>query len=267
MISSGTLEKGILKRAMNLANKTILITGASSGLGHAIALELGRRGNKIIATARREGHLRALAQEIQSNGGQCMVVPADSIDTAAVEQVLQAGIQAFGPIDMALLNAGGGSATSLLSTNAAEVLRQMRINYDTMANYLCPLIQHMKVRGGTIAYTSSPAGSFPVPLSGPYGAAKAAGTHLFEAARLDTRGTPIQFVALYPGFTYTDALDPDDVPLKGLIISKERAVLEMIWAIEKGKASHMFPKRIKWLIALGRAIPASIRRTLLRLIA
>ncbi len=249
---------------MNLANKTILITGASSGLGHAIALELGRRGNKIIATARRAERLRALAREIQSSGGQCVVVPADSIDTAAVERVLRVGIEAFGPIDMALLNAGGGLATNLLTTHAAEVLRQMRINYDTMANYLCPLIEHMKVRGGTIAYTSSPAGSFPVPLSGPYGAAKAAGAHLFEAARLDTSGTPIQFVALYPGFTYTDALDPDDVPLKALIISKERAVLEMIWAIEKGKARHMFPKRIKWLIALGRAVPAPIRRTLLR---
>ena len=252
------------KITMNLANKTIHITGASSGLGHAIALELGRRGHKIIATARRADRLGALAREIQTSGGQCMVVPADSIDTAAVEQVLLVGIKAFGPIDMALLNAGGGLATNLLTTDAAEVLRQMRINYDTMANYLCPLIQHMKERGGTIAYTSSPAGSFPVPLSGPYGAAKAAGAHLFEAARLDTCGTPIQFVALYPGFTYTDALDPNDVPLKGLIISKERAVREMIWAIEKGKARHMFPKRIKWLIALGHAVPAPIRRTLLR---
>ena len=54
---------------MNLTNKTILITGASSGLGHAIALELGRRGNKIIATARRADRLLALAQEIQTGVG------------------------------------------------------------------------------------------------------------------------------------------------------------------------------------------------------
>ena len=63
----------IRNNAMNLVNKTILITGASSGLGHAIALELGRRGHKIIATARREERLHELAREIHAGGGQCVV--------------------------------------------------------------------------------------------------------------------------------------------------------------------------------------------------
>lgn len=247
---------------IDLREKTILITGASSGLGRSIALELGARGNNIIATARREDRLASLSEEIQAVGGRCLALACDAVDTSRVENVVSRGCQEFGAIDVALLNAGGGTATDLLATNAAEVLRQMRVNYDTLANYLCPLMQHMKVKGGTIAYTCSPAGAFPIPKSGPYGAAKSAGNHLFESARMDAACTPIHFVSLFPGFTYTDGLDPKDVPLTSLIISKERAVREMIWAIEKGKKAHMFPKRIKWLIALGRAVPAPIRRAL-----
>lgn len=245
---------------MKLENKTILITGASSGLGRAMALALARNGNNLIVTARRESLLLTLKAEVEALGGRCLPVAADSINTAQSLAVIQAGIAQFKQIDVALLNAGGGSGVQMSVATADDVLRQMRMNYDTLANYLCPLIDHMRSTGGMIAYTGSPAGYFGLPKSGPYSAAKAAGRTLFDTCRIELADTQIKFVALYPGFTYTEGLDAKEVPVKALIIEKERAVREMIWAIEKNKSHHMFPKRIKILMTIARLLPEPVRR-------
>ena len=109
----------------------------------------------------------------------------------------------------------------------------------------------------------SPAGYFGLPKSGPYSAAKAAGRMLIDTCRIELAGSGVRFVALYPGFTYTDGLDPDEVPVRALIISRERAVREMLGAIEREQAHHMFPKRIKLLMSLARLMPEPLRRTVL----
>lgn len=248
---------------MAITQKTVLITGASSGLGRALALELARGGNNLVVTARRAALLKSLAAEVEALGGRCLPVAADATNTAEAAAVLEAAYARFGRIDIAVLNAGGGRATSMAETSADEVLASMRMNYDTLVNFLCPLIQHMKTEGGTLAYTSSPAGVFGLPKAGPYGASKSAGSHLFDACRVELLHTPIRLVALYPGFTYTEGLDADEVPVKSLIISKERAVREMLWAIERGRSRHMFPKRIRWLMALGEMLPEPLRRRVL----
>jgi len=248
---------------MKLIDKTVLITGASSGLGRAIAVELGSRGNKIIATARREQLLNTLREEIEAQGSQCINVAADATDTEKARDVIKTGMGAFKKIDVAILNAGGGRGVSMAKTSSADVLKQMKKNYDSLVNFLCPLIDHMKENGGTIAYTSSPAGYFGLPKSGPYGAAKSAGRYLFDTCRLELEGSPIKFVTLLPGFTYTEGFNMEDVPIKSLIIKKERAVKEMIYAIEHDKANYIFPKRIRLLIIIGRILPEPIRRKIL----
>lgn len=251
---------------MELTRKTILITGASSGLGRALAVELSKRDNSLVVTARREPLLRDLEREVIANGSRCLVHPADATDTGASRKVVEAGTTRFGSLDVAIINAGGSPAQRMGTIGADEVLSTMRANYDTLVNFLCPLIDHMRARGGTIAYTGSPAGTFGLPKSGPYSAAKAAGRVLLDACRIELAETPIRFVALYPGFTYTEGLDPADVPIRSLIIEKERAVREMLWAIERGRAHHMFPRRIRWPIALGRVVGEPVRRTILGIV-
>jgi NAD(P)-dependent dehydrogenase (short-subunit alcohol dehydrogenase family) len=252
-----------------LRNKTILITGATSGLGRALALKLAAGNNRFIVTGRRLSLLESLAVELRAAGSECFIAAVDATDTAAVAAHLQANINELGRIDVAVLNAGGGEAHVLgrPGTTADEVLRIMNKNYASMVNYLCPLIEHMKQQGGTIAYTSSPAGMFGLPKSGPYSAAKAAGRILFDTARIELGNTPIRFVALYPGFTYTDGLVSEEVPFKSLIIQPERAVREMIYAIERGRDHHIFPARIAWPIRLGRMLPEPVRRFILSRVA
>ncbi len=249
---------------MKLQDRTILITGASSGLGRALALALSRHNNRLIVTARRQALLDSLAAEVEANGSACTVMAADAIDTAACQRVIDAGLEAYGRIDVAVLNAGGGMGMSMDDTNIEDVLKVMRVNYDTMVNFLVPMIAHMKGEGGTIAYTGSPAGYVGLPRSGPYSAAKAAGRVMMDTCRIELKGSGIKLVALYPGFTYTPGLDAEEVPVKALIIDVDRAVREMMWAIEKGKSHHLFPKRIGALMMLARVLPEPLRRRVLQ---
>ncbi len=126
---------------MVLTGKNVLITGASSGLGRSIALELARRGNKVAVTARREKLLEEISKEIESLGGRCVVCTADSIVTQQSLKVVETTINAFGHIDLAILNAGGGVAMSMAEATSVDVLGLMRTNYDTLVNYLCPMIE------------------------------------------------------------------------------------------------------------------------------
>jgi short-subunit dehydrogenase len=244
---------------MKLDHKTILITGASSGLGRGMALALSRRDNNLVITARREHLLQELARTIEANGSRCTVCAADAMDSKQSRAVVEAALAAYGRVDVAILNAGGGVAMPMNSARAEEVLGQMRTNYDTFVNFLCPMIEQMQGSGGVIAYTGSPAGSFGLPRSGPYGAAKAAGRLLLDSCRIELARSKIRFVALFPGFTYTDGLDPDEVPIKALIIPQERAVREMLYAIEREQQERMFPRRIRHLITLGRYLPDRVR--------
>lgn len=248
---------------MDLSEKTILITGASSGLGRTMAVALSKQSNRLIVTARRQQRLEELKTEIEANGSSCCVAAADATDRQAVQQVIDAGVAAFGPLDVAVLNAGGGRAMHMGDASIDDVLGMMRVNYDTLVHFLCPLIAQMKERGGVIAYTGSPAGYFGLPKSGPYSAAKAAGRLLIDTCRIELAKTPIRFVALYPGFTDTEGLDTDEVPVQSLIISEERAGREMLTAIRRERSHHMFPKRIRFLMWLARLLPEPIRRRLL----
>lgn len=248
---------------MTWSGTTVLITGASSGLGRALALALAQRGANLVVTARRAALLETLREETEALGVRCLAVAGDATRPEDVQAVLAAAFEAFGAVDTAVLNAGGGDASVMGEVDAAQVTWEMRKNYDTMVNYLCPLIDHMRERGGTIAYTSSPAGFLGLPKSGPYSASKAAGRLLFDSCRVELAHTPIRFVTLFPGFVHTPGLDPDNVPVPALIIQPDRAVREILGALESGRERWMFPRRIRWLIALGVWMPAWLRQRVL----
>lgn len=247
-----------------ITHQTILITGASSGLGRGLALALAKGQNRIVLTARRIPLLEEVAAEVRAHGSECLVVPGDVTDAANCQAVIDAAIDAFGPIDMAILNAGGANEMNMGTASIEDVLGLMRLNYDGLVHFLVPMIAHMKGRRGLIAHTGSPAGFFGLPKSGPYSAAKAAGRILIDACRIELKDSGIDFVALYPGFTLTPGIDPDIVPFKALLIQTDRAVAEMMGALERRRDHHLFPKRIGVLMRLGRSLPEPMRRRILQ---
>ncbi len=149
------------------AGRVVLIAGASSGIGRVMALRMAEEGACLIVTARRREKLETLAEEIEKRGVQYLALAADGEDPDAAAQVVVRAVETFGRIDLAVLNVGGAPALDMREMNARDVTAYMRSNYDTIVNYLFPVLHRMVAqKGGVIAHTNSLAGLLGVPLQG-----------------------------------------------------------------------------------------------------
>ncbi|WP_211826699.1 SDR family NAD(P)-dependent oxidoreductase [Kistimonas asteriae] len=243
---------------MELTNKTIIIIGASSGIGKQVARLLSHRNNNIVVLARRENLLTSLAEEITRNGSQCLPIAADALSAEAMEAAVQLTVETFGTIDVALINVGDGPSFDMASATAEPVLHNMAINYSTLVYGLLPLIAVMKQqKQGLIAHTNSLAGFLGLPRQGPYSAAKAAGRILIDTCRIELAPWNIKFLSLYPGFVATERVSDDGIPSL-FEISETAAAKHMVHAMEKEKHDYLFPFSLRWLIRLARILPKSV---------
>lgn len=240
---------------MNFSGKTVLIIGASSGIGRVLALRLARAGATIVATARRRERLEALVIEVNAAGGRCTIHTADAQDSRSAAAVVQACFEAHGRIDMLVLNAGGAPAIDMRRMQADEVLAYMRANYDVAVNYLMPVLHRMRLQGsGMVVTTNSLAGFLGVPLQGPYSAAKGALRLLIDTCRIEFGAYGIKFVSVYPGFIATEATSGDGMPAP-LAMSEDRAVNHLMRAITRERMDYSFPWQMSWLIKLTYVLP------------
>ena len=248
-------------------NKTILIAGASSGIGRQVALLLSHHNNRIIISARRRYELEHLSHEITANGSQALVVVCDALLPKEAERCIQQSINQFSSIDIALLNIGDGPAFNMSNTTVADIQKNTQLNYGTQINFLVPLIAHMKQQGfGLIAHTNSRAGFLGFPMQGPYSAAKAAGRILMDTCRIELKPFGLKFVSVYPGFVATDRVQQDGIPAP-FEISEAAAAKHIIYAIEKEKADYAFPFMTASLVKLARVLPKVLSaRILIKLI-
>ena len=226
---------------MEFNEKNILVVGASSGMGRTISLRFAQAGARVAVTARRAAMLEELVEAIEKENGVALALPADATDERAAAKVVGQVIESFGGIDMVLLNAGGAPAIYMPKMTAHEVKSYMQSNYDTVVNYLFPVLEHMKQRrGGLVVHTNSLGGFYGVPLQGPYSAAKAAARLLIDTCRIEFEQFGIRFVSLYPGFIATEVTKGDGMPAPGEI-SEEEAVDYMVGAIRREDWDFMFP--------------------------
>lgn len=246
-----------------LGGKRILIAGASSGIGRAAALRMAAAGATVAVTARRADRLEALVREIEGTGGRAFAFAADLQDTAQSKAAVDQAAAAMGGIDMVLLNAGGAPAIDMRRMNAADVTHYMRSNYDVVVNALFPVLDHMRSdSGGVVVHTNSLAGLIPVPLQGPYCAAKAATKLLIDTCRLEFAEFGIRFVTVYPGFIATEATQGDGMPARGEI-SEDRAIDHILAAIRKLQPHTLFPARTACQVRLLMTMPEWMRNHIL----
>ena len=250
---------------MRLQDKTVLVAGASSGIGRSLALELARRNNRVVVTARRKDRLEELVAEIERSGGEALAVPADALVADEAARVVQEAVDRFGRIDVAVLNVGDGPVFNMAHVTAPQVLDNMRLNYDTFVHYLVPVMEHMKrFRQGMIVHTNSLAGFLGLPMQGPYSAAKSAARILMDTCRIELRDYNLKFVSLHPGFIKTDTQLANDQPMP-LALSEQQAVRHMIRGMETGARDYMFPWVYKLLIRLARILPKRLLDRILRI--
>jgi NAD(P)-dependent dehydrogenase (short-subunit alcohol dehydrogenase family) len=244
--------------------KTVLIAGASSGMGRALALRLAEEGAHLVVTARRKERLEELSREVAERGGHCLALAADAGDPDNAAGVVAAAVERFGRIDLAVLNIGGAPALDMRTMSARDVMAYMRSNYDTIVNYLFPVINQMSAqRGGVIAHTNSLAGFLGVPLQGPYSAAKGALRLLFDTCRVEFGDRGIHFVSIYPGFIATEATANDGMPAPREI-SEDLAVEHLLTAIRQQRWDYAFPVSTSLLVKLAGLLPKPVTARILK---
>lgn len=190
-----------------LDGKVALVTGASSGIGRAIALMFAEQGAALVLTARRGALLEAVAKEIRQSGGRAEFVTGDITQAETHEQLIEAATSRFGGLDIAINNAGIVGALKPLAEMSLEEW-QTTLDTNLEAAFLgarsqIPAMLHRG--GGSIVFTSSFVGtSVGLPGMSAYGAAKAALMGLVKGITADYAAQGIRANALLPGGTDTD---------------------------------------------------------------
>lgn len=244
---------------MRFTDKTVLIAGASTGIGRAVALQLAAKGhNRLVVTARRQHLLGELANEVEALGSECLALASDALDAGQAATVVKQAVEHFGGIDVALLNIGDGPALNMAAIDVETVRANTALNYDTLVNYLLPVLEQMKLQQhGLVAHTNSLAGFLGLPQQGPYSAAKAAGRLLMDTCRIELQPYHIKFTSLYPGFVATERVADDGIPAP-MEISAEKAAAYMIRGMEKERRDYLFPLSTAMLIRLARVLPKPV---------
>ncbi|MGA9048054.1 MAG: SDR family oxidoreductase [Dehalococcoidia bacterium] len=249
---------------MDLEGKVILITGASSGIGKAVALALSRKHNSIIIVARRQELLSDVADRIQKNGSEALAVVGDALDEGQAAGAVQQAVERFGRIDIALLNIGVGPSLHIASAMPADIKQNMRVNYDSMINFFCPLVRQMKTQegGGIIANTNSLAGFQGLPTQGQYSAAKAACRIFLDTARIELKPYNIRVLTLCPGFVVTERNKQRGIP-KSLTMTLEQAAGYILKGLKNETKEYLFPPLMRNMVIAGRVLPQFVREKVL----
>ena len=186
----------------------VAITGASGGLGAALAIELGRRGHAVGLMARRSSELEGVSASVRAAGGTAAVRAVDVTDRSAVLAAVRALETELGPIDIAVANAGAGRPTPARKLNAEHVAAIFRLNVDGAVNLFEATLPGMLARGrGQLVGVSSIAAWRGLPPSGAYSASKAALDVLMEAWACELQGTGVCITGIHPGFVRTPLTD------------------------------------------------------------
>ena len=188
-----------------LAGQRALVTGASRGIGRAIALAFAQAGADVVVLARNTEMLEALVAQIESAGGTASAVTCDVTDAEQVQAAVS-GILADGPIDVLVNNAGGNSFSSpLVSMRPAGWTKTQILNVESTVWLLQAVLPGMiEARRGSIINVASVAGTAGAPLMSHYAAAKAAVISLTQSVALETASAGVRVNALVPGWIDTD---------------------------------------------------------------
>jgi len=240
---------------MEWANKVVLITGASSGIGHAVTLELARRGARAGLLARREDLLQEVVREIEAQGGRASALPADVTDANAVRAAVSALQTEFGPIDLLIANAGVGATTAAGKLEPDGVAKVFSVNVLGVVNSVTAVIlQMIERRRGQLVVISSLAAYRGLPKSAAYCASKAAVSSLFESLRLDLQPQGIDVTIIHPGFIKTPLTAGRQAKLP-FLLEVDDAARKIVGAIEKRKKSYAFPWQLATLVRIGMVMP------------
>ncbi len=192
-------------QAFDLSGRKAFVTGASRGIGRAIALAFAEAGADVALVSRSAESLGAVAKEVEAFGRQAAVIPCDVTDRDAVAGAVQTGIEALGHVDILVNNAGGSNfLVEFKDLRLSGWDKLMKLNLDSAMAVSHAFAPHLLERGGGSVINVASVAAKGAPFLAPYAAAKAGLVALTKSLALEWAPRGVRVNALCPGWTATD---------------------------------------------------------------
>lgn len=248
----------------------VWITGASSGIGKAMAAEWAKLGYKVALSARRKELLDKVADEIRSSGGEAIAVTCDILEEDSIAHAVQEVIATWGQLDVVVANAGFGVFGSIEKLSAKDWSRQFQGNVTGLALTVKYALPHLMKTKGRIGLVGSVGAFLPSPNLGAYGASKAAVHSIGQTLQVELMGTGVSCTTMHPGFVVSEIARvdnegvwhperPDPRPAN-FIWPTDKAAKVMVKAMLKRKRTYIFTGHGKVFVWLQRWFPGLMRQ-------
>lgn len=245
----------------DIAGQRIVLTGASEGIGRALALALAERRARLVLAARDASRLESLARECRTAGGEAFAVPTDVANAQDCEWLVGEAMKSLGGIDVVIHNAGITMWSRFDAVADLEIFeRVMEVNYFAPVRLTALTLPHLKASRGLIVAVASLAGLTGVPERSGYAASKHALIGFFDSLRIELAGTGVDVSVVAPDFVGTEihkrAIGPDGQPLgespmvKSKIMTADECARGIVGAIERRARLLLMSRRGKlgwWL--------------------
>lgn len=247
---------------MNVKDRVVLVTGASSGIGWETALAFAAKGAKVAVAARSVDKLEQLAQLIRERNAECLAVSVDVTNDVSVQEMAAKVVERYGRIDVLINNAGFGIFAPVAEADLSDLQAMMDVNYFGAVRCIQAVVPGMKGRKmGYVVNVASVAGFIAAPSHGGYSATKFAVIGLSEALREEVRSFGIKVTTVNPGPINTPFFDKADIEkmpniAKRFMLKPDRVAAEIVRAVELEKPQVVVPSRFGPLIKLKALAPS-----------
>ena len=235
--------------------KRAIITGASSGIGRAMAVELSRRGWAVALLGRREALLQEVARDVRDSA----VAACDVVDASAVRDAVASTSQSLGgPFDLAIANAGVGVPTHAAKFNLPDAEQMVRVNILGTMYLLDAVVPSMiERRAGRFSAVASLAGHRGLPGTSVYAASKAFLQSFMEATRIELKPYGVGVTTINPGFIVTPMTEKNRFYMP-FLMKADRAAEIIVDGLERGHRRIEFPLPMSLLTRAMRLVPAAL---------
>ncbi len=246
----------------------VWITGASSGIGAALATEFAKRGAIVCLSARRKEKLEAIAQQCQERGYRAHIYPCDVTDEDAVAKTVASIVADHGALHVAVANAGFSVSGTIESLSAEEWRKQLDVNVVGTALTAKYALAQLRLSKGRLALVGSVMSMLSTPKTGAYAASKYAVRAIGQTLSMELNGSGVSCTTIHPGFVESDiakvdnsgqfdASRKDKRPAK-LMWPTAKAAEVMVNAIARRKREYVFTAHGKFSGYLGRHFPGFV---------
>jgi short-subunit dehydrogenase len=255
-----------VRRLASLRGRAAVVTGASSGIGRALAVRLGREGARVALVARNAAELEAAAEEVRAAGGEAFALPCDVAERGAVGSAAAAAVARLGRVDLLVNNAGYGRHRPFLRWDVEDMERVMRVNYLGSLYWTKALLPAMVERGeGWIVFIASVAGHIASPDESAYAASKFAQVALAESLSLEVEDRGVHVLTVCPGVIDTPFFDAEALArmpevARRSMVGPEALVDAILAALARGRHRLTYPRRFALAYPLRELLPGLFRR-------